>query len=230
MATKNTTATEPKKKLVQETTPQPKVVGKVEMKPIGFVKKNTWNPNRFTKEMLASLKHGLLTDGWLISQSLLVWGTDEKGKVKNIIIDGEHRWQVAMELGFKDGPMVFLHGLTEAQAKALTVKMDSKRGRFDEDLLMPLLRDLQPAYLDASSMVLDLGLDIERAVLAFAVSEPLLEPPNGSPPTTGTPSIQLKFTKKAERDKVKSILAKRAYREDEPSGDVLHRTLKELKA
>lgn len=127
-------------------------------RPLTEVKPNTWNPNEMTPFMKASLKQGLQQDGWLRSQSLLVWGTDEKGKTKNIIIDGEHRWTVAGELGFKKGPMVFLEGVTEAQAKALTIKMNQKRGEHDPDKLGLLVRELQ-FTLNVDNIALDLGIE-----------------------------------------------------------------------
>lgn len=147
---------------------QPRVVGEVVKRPLASVTKNSWNPNAMTDFEKASLKQGLLADGWLISQALLIWGTDEKGQVKNIIIDGEHRHVAATELGFVEGPMVFLENLPEAEAKALTVKMDAKRGKFDQDRLGDLLRELQ-FDITATDMSLGVGIPHEElmAMLAF---------------------------------------------------------------
>ncbi len=84
--------------------PEARLVGdKVLIKPLDLVKPNAWNPNRMTPFQRESLKVGLLSDGWLISQSLLIWGTDDKGVEKNIIIDGEQRWTVATANGFTKG-------------------------------------------------------------------------------------------------------------------------------
>lgn len=80
-----------------------RVVGEVVMRPLSDVQKNSWNPNRMTDFMKESLKQGLLSDGWLKSQSLLIWGTDDKGERRDVIIDGEHRWSAASELGFQIG-------------------------------------------------------------------------------------------------------------------------------
>jgi DNA modification methylase len=85
---------------------------------------------------MASIRHGFREDGWLVSQALLVWATDEIATPRNLIIDGEHRWIAARDVGLHEGPMVLLHGLTEREAKALTIKLDQKRGtwRSDADL------------------------------------------------------------------------------------------------
>jgi hypothetical protein len=146
------------------------VVGKVKMAPLASVKPNGWNPNRMTPFERASLRRGLEEDGWLRSQSLLVWGTDETGKKQNLIIDGEQRWTVAMAMGFTEGPMVFLKGLAEATVKALTVKMDQKRGKFDRDKLTDVVREL--AALEADREKLSLGLGIDSGELATMLGEP----------------------------------------------------------
>lgn len=132
------------------------VKGEVVMRPLSSVKPNKWNPNRMTAEQMESVAHGFRTDGWLVSQSLLIWGKDDTGAEHNVIIDGEHRFTVAKKVGIKEGPMVFLDGLTEAQAKALTIKMNQKRGDFDSASLAELITELSEGY-DDDSMAIDLG-------------------------------------------------------------------------
>lgn len=148
-----------------------RIVGNVVHQSLSKVKPNDWNPNKMTPFLRKSLKQGLLDDGWLSSQALLVWGTDEKGRKQNTIIDGEHRWTVAKELGFTQGPMVFLAKLTKAQAKGLTVKMNQKRGAFDEAMLGTLLRDIQFEFPE--SFGLSLGIEDEKLMKLLA--EPPLD-------------------------------------------------------
>jgi hypothetical protein len=150
----------------------PRVVGTVVSMALSKVKPNTWNPNTMDTFTRDSLKQGLSTDGWLSSQALLVWGKDEKGKQQNVIIDGEHRFHVAQELGFVEGPMVFLHGMTEMQAKALTIKMNQKRGKWDEDLLANLVREIQIS-LPSENLGLELG--IQQEALMVMLAEPIVE-------------------------------------------------------
>lgn len=119
--------------------------GTVVVRSLGTVRPNGWNPNTMTPELEASLDHGMRTDGWLASQALLVWGHDEAGDERNVIIDGEHRWASACRIGLAEGPMVFLDGITEAQAKALTVKMNQKRGTWDDAKLGDVLRSIAQA-------------------------------------------------------------------------------------
>jgi hypothetical protein len=159
------------RKVSASASPTTRVVGTVVMGDLSLVKRNTWNPNKLTPFMMESLKSGLLNDGWLSSQALLIWGSDEKGKKQNIIIDGEHRWTVGQELGFKEGPMVFLEKLSEAKAKALTIKMNQKRGEFDERELGALLREIQTDFT-ADNLSLEFGIDNES--LVKLLNEPVI--------------------------------------------------------
>jgi hypothetical protein len=145
-----------------------RVVGEVVMRPLKSVKPNGYNPNVMTPAQAESLKHGLLEDGWLASQALLVWGTDETGAKRDLIVDGEHRWAAATELGLKSGPMVFLNGLTEAEAKKLTVKMNQKRGQWDPTKLEDLLRGLDQGGEALSAI--DLGFGEEELMKMLAVA------------------------------------------------------------
>lgn len=116
------------------------VKGEVVLGRLHDVTPNGWNPNEMTPEMRASLKHGFEVDGWLASQALLVWRTDDAGNIQNLIIDGEHRWEVACELGMVEGPMVYLDGYSETAAQKLTIKLNQKRGDWDQTKLAILLR------------------------------------------------------------------------------------------
>lgn len=119
------------------------VVGDLVMLPLTAVRPNSWNPNKMSAETRASLQYGLETDGWLKSQALLVWATDENDNEQMVIIDGQHRWEVGGALGFTEAPMALLRGVTEAKAKSLTVAMNQRRGSFDEKELQALLQSIE---------------------------------------------------------------------------------------
>lgn len=157
----------------------PAVRGVAVLRPLADVVANPWNPNRMTDHMFRSVVHGLKTDGWVASQALLVWGTDETGATRNTIIDGEHRWRAAQEAGFTAGPMVFLDGVSELEAKALTVKLNQKRGDWDDELLGPLLRELAEAK--PPDMAMDLGIMEED--LAWLLAPPKTPEEPASTPT-----------------------------------------------
>lgn len=156
----------------------PRLKGQVVFRPLDAVAPNTWNPNHMTEFQKASLRKGLQEDGWLVSQALLVWGTDEHGAPQNVIIDGEHRWTEGVALGFKNAPMVFLYNLPAAQAKALTIKLGTKRGQHDNAELSALLREIQ-FDLRADAPALDIG--IENPVLMELLAEPNIALPADDP-------------------------------------------------
>lgn len=168
----------PKAKAAAATAPTPeaaaKVVGKVEMRALASVSKNPWNPNVMTAEESASLQNGFEHDGWLASQALLIWGKDDKGITRNLIIDGEHRHETGVRLGIKEGPMVVLDGLKESYVKSLTIKMNAKRGKADPDRLGALIRDIQ-YDLDVPDLALDLGIQQDDLMKMLAVEPESLD-------------------------------------------------------
>jgi hypothetical protein len=149
-------------------TTQNRIIGdKVDIVPLASLHPNWWNQNVMPPHKYASLKHGLKTRGWLVSDTLLIWGTDETGKSRNVIIDGEHRWQAARELEHQDGPAIVLTGITEAQARAWTLRL-ANRGTFAAKLLDQLLAELREDYESIEAMALDLALTEPEAMRALA--------------------------------------------------------------
>jgi ParB-like chromosome segregation protein Spo0J len=152
--------------------PAPRITGKVEVVRLDRVRPNPWNPNRMTEFQVESTREGMRREGWLASYALLVWRTDEAGRDRNLIIDGEHRWRIGSELGFEKAPMVFLDGITEKRAKEMTIEFDNKRGKFDDVALRDLLKDIG---LDDAGLAFRLGFDEDT----FAT---LMEQTNVLPP------------------------------------------------
>lgn len=136
---------------------------------LDLVQPNWWNPNEMPSDTFESLKHGMKTKGWPKSEPLFVWATDETGKVRNIIVDGEHRWKAARALGWEQGPMVFARGMTEADAKKWTIALDQKRGRWNEDGLRALVREFSGE--ESKTLALDLGFSND-ALAALIAKEP----------------------------------------------------------
>lgn len=154
----------------------PQITGSVELADLEFVSPNDWNPNKLKGPKLEAVRLSMLEDGWLSSEALLIWGTDETGKLQNKIIDGEHRWKLAKELGYQQGPMVFLHGITRAKAIELTIKLDNNRGDFDRPLLIVALKELLPE-LDYADPAVALGFaqtDLNKLLGVDSVSPPAM--------------------------------------------------------
>lgn len=156
-----------------------KVVGKVVILPLSDVKPNPWNTNEMEVEKFDSLKHGLEHEGWLSSDSLLVWNTDDKGNRRGLIIDGEHRWRAAAQVGMQTGPMVLLDDLPEKRARALTLALNERKGKSPDDKLAALIKSIiEPDGLKA----IDVGLTEAEVHRLLAFDVPALPPaPPGVP-------------------------------------------------
>ena len=100
------------------------------------IQPNPWNPNRqddfiYQKELASIRQFGFVSP--LIVRRL-------EGFYQ--IIDGEHRWRAAKELGISEVPIWDLGQVDDAVAKQLTIVLNETRGKTQPDLLRPLLEDL----------------------------------------------------------------------------------------
>jgi len=134
---------------------KPHLRGKVEIVDLTKLQPNGWNGNVMDDLERESVKAGFRKEGWLVSQALTVWRTDESGEERLIIIDGEQRWTCALDVGLTTGPVVYLDGITEEEARALTVKLYTRRGSWTDEALATAL---QPLDLDVTD-ALDLGFE-----------------------------------------------------------------------
>lgn len=83
------------------------------------------------------------------------------------IIDGEHRWRAALDLGYTDIP-VFIVDVTPEQAKKLTVVLNELHGQVDPTKLSDLLGELLTATsIDDLLRSLPYTEDILKGYLGF---------------------------------------------------------------
>lgn len=122
---------------------------KVEYVDIDAVKPNSYNPNRQDERDFELLQRSIREDGF--TQPIVAH------KQTNEIVDGEHRWRAARQLGMKSIPVVFVE-MTVEQMKIATLRHNRARGSEDVELSSQLLRDLRElGALDwaAESLMLD---------------------------------------------------------------------------
>ena len=98
---------------------------------------NLWNPNRqdafiYEKELASIRNFGFVLP-------IVVRGSRRAGWE---IVDGEHRWRAAKELGYTELPCWSLGPIPDDTAKQLTIVLNETRGQVQPDLLRPLLADL----------------------------------------------------------------------------------------
>jgi hypothetical protein len=118
--------------------------------PVGKLKPNVYNPNSMTPFLMESLKQGITNDGFIGA----IWAV----KKTNVIIDGEHRWQAASELGMPEVPVIYLD-VDDETAKKLTIATIEKHGERDKDKMQALLQELVGDDTDLAVMSLDIGIE-----------------------------------------------------------------------
>lgn len=102
--------------------------------PIESVKPNAYNPNRQSKRDFDLLLMSIREDGF--TQPIVV----QKGT--NEIVDGEHRWRAAREIGMVEIPVVYTD-MTVEQMRISTLRHNRARGSEDFELGAQVLRDLR---------------------------------------------------------------------------------------
>jgi len=103
---------------------------------------NAYNPNVVEEAIMLQLKKDIERVG--VKQPVIV-REDEEKKGTYIIIDGEHRWRVATDLGLETIPCEVM-GIDENEAKIMTITMNRFRGEFDTIKLAVVLKSLQEVY------------------------------------------------------------------------------------
>ena len=96
---------------------------------------NGYNPNVVPAEILAKLRAEIRQKGLI--QPILVRSSGNG----YIIIDGEHRWQVCKELGFKEIPCI-VQEYSDNEAKIKTLQLNYLRGSAVPIKLASLIHDL----------------------------------------------------------------------------------------
>lgn len=120
---------------------------------------NNWNPNVVDHRTYEAIRESLRSYGFLLPV-LLRSHPSEKGEWE--IVDGEHRWKVAIEEGMAEIPSIVVDHLSEGDIKKLTIILNETRGQADTVPLARLLADLQK---DTTLDDLIMGLPYERAQL-----------------------------------------------------------------
>jgi len=130
---------------------------RMEMVPLAKMKANPWNPNRMSEEIFAKELLSIQNNGFVepIKLRELADGSYE-------IVDGEHRWRAATQLGLGEVPCVNLGPISDAQAKKLTIIANELRGAPEPVRLAALIKDLNT---DISLEDLALELPMTRVEL-----------------------------------------------------------------
>lgn len=139
---------------------------------------NPWNPNRMTAAMYAKILESIREYGMVDPLTVRsLGGVTERTRYQ--IIDGENRWRGALDLGYTEFDCTVIDGLSDAQAKKLTIIMNELHGQADPDKMGDLLADI----LSLTSLdELMVALPYDDSVLAGFLKTPLPQLPD-LPPT-----------------------------------------------
>lgn len=98
---------------------------------------NPWNPNQMDPEMLNSARASIDKFGFVdpvTTRTLNAWSYQ--------IIDGEHRWKIAIERNLETIPVFNLGPLEDSIAQQLTIVLNETRGQANPQKLGELLKTL----------------------------------------------------------------------------------------
>lgn len=141
---------------------------RIEYVPIDTVVPNDYNPNRQSDHDFDLLKRSITEDGF--TQPIIVH-VNPTGDGKNPIVDGEHRWRAARDLGYTQVPVVKVD-MTKEQMMIATLRHNRARGSEDVELSAQVLRDLRElGALDWAQDSLQLD-DAEITKLIDEISAP----------------------------------------------------------
>ena len=101
----------------------------------GLVKPNGWNPNIVQEDILAKLRQEIAQKGVCVPILVRIRGDAYE------IVDGEHRWQICRDLGFKEIPCI-IQDFNDTEAKIKTLQLNYMRGSAVPVKLAFLIHDL----------------------------------------------------------------------------------------
>ena len=97
---------------------------------------NPWNPNVMSQAMFAKALNSITEYGFIDPVTVMPEGAHY------LIIDGEHRWRVALQLKMPYVPCIVLSGINKQAAKKLTTILNGLHGEPDPNKLSVLLKEL----------------------------------------------------------------------------------------
>lgn len=133
----------------------PKIRGKYREVSTTELAPNPWNPNKQSDFMFERQQESLRQMSFL--DPILVRSSG--GRLE--IIDGEHRWRAAQEVGQDVVSVIDLGEVPDHEAKQLTILLNELRGKPERTALAALINELLEGE----------GADLARAVLPYTEAE-----------------------------------------------------------
>lgn len=134
---------------------------------VAQLKPNTYNPNQQSVNDFDLLVKSIQEDGFTLPVVVNDGSLDDA--LKDMIIDGEHRWRAAKVLGMETIPVIY-RAMDQAGMRVSTIRHNQARGSHDEVMEAAVLRSLvetvSPEELSLSLNIDSVELDamLDRAV------------------------------------------------------------------
>lgn len=123
---------------------------------------NVYNPNQQSLDSFELLVKSIEEDGFTLP--VVVNSGETNSALRNMIIDGEHRWRAAQVLEMIEVPVVF-KDMDEAEMRASTIRHNKARGHHDPLLEAQVLKELV-GQMDVEELKASLNLDdVEMSVM-----------------------------------------------------------------
>jgi ParB/RepB/Spo0J family partition protein len=115
---------------------------KIEIVDIEKVEPNDYNPNVMDDKTYATLKRNI-ENGGFIGTIIVRKNLEKQGFY--IIVDGEHRWKIGRELGYKKIPIVVVEK-SVPEAMISTINLNKIRGEFNTLELAKVVAEINKTY------------------------------------------------------------------------------------
>lgn len=102
----------------------------------GDLAPNPWNPNEMDPDMLDHARASIKEFGFVDPVTVRTLGKGYQ------IIDGEHRWRIALEMNLPTIPVYDVGDVEDTVAEQLTIVLNETRGQANPQKLGALLRNL----------------------------------------------------------------------------------------
>lgn len=175
--------------------------------PIGEVEPNPWNPNVQDAEIYRVLAQSLNEEGF--GEPVLVRRI-EGGKYQ--IINGEHRYRLALESGMPEIPVAIVE-MDDLNAKLATIRRNKTRGGLDTIKTAGILSDMRKRMND-DEITMRLGYSSEELnEMTTLMNQPILPYGNTNPGMPEKYEIELpQQTAKSLDDTLIALAGKRVQR------------------
>jgi ParB/RepB/Spo0J family partition protein len=172
---------------------------------INEIHPNDYNPNRQNTQEFELLLASIQEDGF--TAPILVQ------RDSNVIIDGEHRWRAAKQVGFTEIPVVFTD-MSAEQARIATLRHNRARGEEDMELTAAVLRDLEKlgALDHAMDSLMMSDIDVQKLLTDIKAPE-FLANPNDTFGTAWSPTDTYTQSNNDGYTEVRSVEAQETLRE-----------------